>query len=66
MRTDCSLPIYAFLGADERSAGHGTDRIRAAYGGNYTRLTTVKAAYDPDNFFRMNHNISPRPPGSAR
>jgi FAD/FMN-containing dehydrogenase len=37
----------------------GLDRIRAAYGGNYERLTEVKAAYDPDNFFRINHNIPP-------
>jgi hypothetical protein len=37
----------------------GPERIRAAYGGNYDRLTEVKAAYDPGNFFRANHNIPP-------
>jgi hypothetical protein len=41
-----------FLGNDQ-----GTHRVRAAYGGNYDRLTEVKAAYDPVNFFRINHNI---------
>jgi hypothetical protein len=54
-----------FLGADESSDGQRTDRFRAAYGDNYTRLTTVKAAYDPDNFFRLNHNIPPQRPGSG-
>jgi hypothetical protein len=32
-------------------------RVRAAYGTNYPRLQTVKAKYDPDNFFHMNQNI---------
>ncbi|GIH08042.1 FAD-linked oxidase [Rhizocola hellebori] len=26
---------------------------------NFRRLQQVKAAYDPDNFFRINHNIAP-------
>ena len=32
---------------------------RAAYGGNYDRLVAVKNKYDPDNLFRINHNIQP-------
>jgi FAD/FMN-containing dehydrogenase len=34
-------------------------RIEAAYGGNYRRLQQIKAAYDPDNLFRVNRNIIP-------
>jgi FAD/FMN-containing dehydrogenase len=30
-----------------------------AYGKNYERLQRVKAAYDPDNLFRVNRNIPP-------
>jgi FAD/FMN-containing dehydrogenase len=26
---------------------------------DYRRLREVKRAYDPDNFFHLNHNISP-------
>ena len=35
------------------------DKSRAAYGPNYERLRGIKAKYDPNNLFRMNHNIPP-------
>ena len=37
----------------------GDERVRASYRGNYDRLARVKAAYDPDNVFRVNQNITP-------
>ena len=36
-----------------------TARIAAAYGGNLQRLQQVKAAYDPENLFRVNRNVAP-------
>ena len=38
----------------------GEARVRAAYpSGAYERLAAVKAAYDPDNVFRLNQNVAP-------
>jgi len=37
----------------------GQARVKATYGPNHERLTQVKAAYDPDNVFRVNQNIVP-------
>jgi hypothetical protein len=34
-------------------------RVRATFGDNYSRLTSVKAQYDPTNLFRVNQNILP-------
>jgi FAD/FMN-containing dehydrogenase len=35
------------------------DRVRQAYGPNFERLVELKRRYDPDNLFRLNHNIDP-------
>jgi FAD/FMN-containing dehydrogenase len=33
-------------------------RVGQAYGANYERLVSLKQKYDPDNFFRLNQNIT--------
>jgi FAD/FMN-containing dehydrogenase len=43
------------------SSGEGDARVRAAYGDErWRRLVDVKRRYDPDNRFRLNHNIDPK------
>ncbi len=37
----------------------GHDRVRAGFGAGWDRLVAVKRAFDPDNVFRLNHNITP-------
>ena len=37
----------------------GEALVRASYGRNYERLSTLKQKYDPSNLFRMNQNIKP-------
>jgi FAD/FMN-containing dehydrogenase len=37
-----------------------SDRVEAAYGTNYKRLTEIKRRYDPENLFRMNQNVKPQ------
>ncbi|HEX5983638.1 MAG TPA: FAD-binding oxidoreductase [Solirubrobacterales bacterium] len=37
----------------------GEAAVRSSYGENYARLARIKAAYDPENRFRLNQNIPP-------
>ena len=46
-----------FTGLADEPASAGTD---SAFGRNLERLAEIKAAYDPDNLFRVNNNIAPR------
>jgi FAD/FMN-containing dehydrogenase len=42
------------LGTDE------SHRVKAAYGRNFDRLAEIKRRWDPENLFRLNHNVPPR------
>ncbi|GAA2810956.1 FAD-binding oxidoreductase [Saccharopolyspora taberi] len=49
-------PFVSFLTAEEGEA----DQVRGAYEpASYERLVRVKNEHDPDNVFRVNHNIAP-------
>ena len=37
----------------------GEQQLRLSFGPHYERLTQVKRRWDPDNLFRLNHNIPP-------
>ena len=37
----------------------GEAAVRSSYGANHDRLARIKAAYDPENRFRLNQNIRP-------
>lgn len=57
---EAMLP-YASQGVYVNNLGNeGEERVRAAYGApTYERLVQLKAKYDPDNFWRLNQNITP-------
>ena len=46
--------VYVNFMTDEE-----TDRIAAAYGPNFKKLSEIKAKYDPNNIFHINQNIPP-------
>jgi FAD/FMN-containing dehydrogenase len=57
-----SMRTYSDGGQYVNFPGSGTESdipARAAYGGNYERLSRIKATYDPANLFRVNVNIKP-------
>lgn len=37
----------------------GEAMMKSAYGNHYGRLASLKQEYDPENLFRLNHNIAP-------
>ena len=37
----------------------GEQQLRLSFGSHYERLTQVKRRWDPDNLFRLNHNVPP-------
>ena len=45
------------------TADESIDRVRDGYGKTkFEKLAALKAKYDPDNFFHLNHNIPPQRP----
>ena len=53
--------VSAAVYMNHMTADETIDRVRDGYGrAKYERLAILKAKYDPDNFFRSNHNIAPR------
>jgi hypothetical protein len=56
---DATAPHSEAGGYVNFMADDDQERIKDNYKGNYDRLVDVKRAYDPDNLFRHNQNISP-------
>ena len=57
---------YGMLGEDasKEKWGDAADPdadplVHASWGANYTKLQRIKAKYDPNNMFRLNHNVKP-------
>lgn len=57
--SDATRPYAMAGGYSNFQMDEEPDRVRGMYGANYDRLARVKAAYDPENVFRVNQNIAP-------
>lgn len=59
---DYYAAIHPFSGSEGGSINFQAaddDRVEANYGSNFRRLAEAKAAWDPDNLFHLNQNITP-------
>jgi hypothetical protein len=56
---DALQPFAAEGGYINFMDGDDQSRIEDNYKGNYSRLATIKAKYDPGNLFHLNQNIRP-------
>jgi len=41
-------------------ANEGKEKAESAYGRHWEKLQSLKEKWDPENLFRMNHNIPPK------
>jgi FAD/FMN-containing dehydrogenase len=57
---DALAPYMAARSYTNYLSADDYDRVRQAYGPNYDRLVELKRRYDPENLFRLNHNIDPK------
>ncbi|MGH3101384.1 MAG: FAD-binding oxidoreductase, partial [Thermoleophilia bacterium] len=57
--SDALAPYMADRSYTNYLSADDYDRVRQAYGPNYERLIELKRRYDPENLFRLNHNIDP-------
>ena len=56
---DALQPFYERSAYVNDLGEEGEQRVREAFGENYSRLLALKQKYDPTNFFRMNQNVAP-------
>jgi hypothetical protein len=55
--------VSAAVYTNHMTADETMDRVRNGYGNTkFEKLAVLKARYDPDNFFNLNHNIPPQRP----
>ena len=55
--------VSAAVYTNHMTADESIDRVRDGYGKTkFEKLAALKAKYDPDNFFHLNHNIPPQRP----